>query len=878
MRIRYSSVLSVSILNVILLFSLSVSVYGNVYNTYYGQASPIRAETPKVILQQGTAGTSTIYTNNTSAKVAVNTTAWLSGWSYRKSHEIYNATGAGTNYQIKITVINGTGTDSGDTVYINNKTRSDFGDIRFVNTTDNGVYDYWMEELNEGENATFWVEIGEDLSNTNRTIYMYYGNSGATTTSNVTNTFIRVIDGAQPLKLSFPMDEGSSTTAYDKSGNGNNGTLQNGPTWVNGKFGKALSFDGSNDYVDCGNDSSLNPSNITMEAWAKANSLSNWAGIVTNKKDANHGINLQMGTVQNIAALVGDGSSWVYVKTSWAPSTGVWYHIVVTHEGTTNKLYVNGNLEDTKTKGLAYSTPTTKTVIGYFYYDTSGSLPFNGTIDEVRIYNRALTADEIADLYSYYPFESSSLSGQTLIRKYVSPEPTHGDWGSEEAAWLTGWSYRKSHVINNATEAGTNYQIEITAHYGSGTDSGADVYLNSHCRTDFGDVRFTDDDGTTLLDYWLESKVDSDHAIFWVEVADDLSTNPAAIYIYYGNPTATTTSNGDSTFVFFDDFLGTSLDTTKWNSPHFADAGTSLSVHDGLLDFNVLAGYAHTGGCVISLNTLPPGNFVCQSRVKFINYYQSALGAYAGFTDAVAYDDAYYGNPSKLASARLWDYTNKGWYLLAEENSIGSLYSTTQITIRSLWFRMQTIYTPSTYIKGVWNQLESPFASQTLEKSGTGGLTPNYVAVGIGDYNTAEHTYFDYVFIRKYVSPEPSDGAWGSEESGQTFDYVLKVANQASDNWNIRFRAYNQTNIGRLFNCTIFFHNGGGVSRQISIYNGTCEQQFGNWYDLNGLSTVYIGMTVSATANGTSLVYAYLEVLVPGTSTYNLMVITFEIL
>jgi len=72
--------------------------------------------------------------------------------------------------------------------------------------------------------------------------------------------------------------------------------------------------------------------------------------------------------------------------------------------------------------------------------------------------------------------------------------------------WLSGWQYRKSHVIESASGAGTNYQVRIKVHYGSGTDSGEDVYLNSHCRTDFGDVRFTDDDGVTLLDYWIEEK------------------------------------------------------------------------------------------------------------------------------------------------------------------------------------------------------------------------------------------------------------------------------------------------------------------------------------------------------------------------------------
>ena len=110
--------------------------------------------------------------------------------------------------------------------------------------------------------------------------------------------------------------------------------------------------------------------------------------------------------------------------------------------------------------------------------------------------------------------------------------------------WLEGWQYRKSHVINPASGAGTNYPIKIVVHYGSGTDSGENVYLNSHCRADFGDVRFTASDGETLLDYWIEEKVDSDYAVFWVEIADSLSSSSVTIYIYYGKSDATTTSDG----------------------------------------------------------------------------------------------------------------------------------------------------------------------------------------------------------------------------------------------------------------------------------------------------------------------------------------------
>jgi hypothetical protein len=68
----------------------------------------------------------------------------------------------------------------------------------------------------------------------------------------------------------WPFDEGTGTIAYDKSGNNNNGTLLNGPTWTSGKVGGALSFDGVNDYVNVGTSTILKniTSSITMSTWA----------------------------------------------------------------------------------------------------------------------------------------------------------------------------------------------------------------------------------------------------------------------------------------------------------------------------------------------------------------------------------------------------------------------------------------------------------------------------------------------------------------------------------------------------------------------------------------------------------------------------------
>ena len=128
--------------------------------------------------------------------------------------------------------------------------------------------------------------------------------------------------------------------------------------------------------------------------------------------------------------------------------------------------------------------------------------------------------------------------------------------------WLTGWSCRKSHTIDPATGAGQDYQIRVVVHFGSGTDDGENVYLLGWPKTDFGDVRFTDNNGVTLLKYWIEKKVDGDYAVMWVKVNDDLGVYPVKIYIYY-YADEIAEDNGVATFIFFDDF---EVDLSKWLS------------------------------------------------------------------------------------------------------------------------------------------------------------------------------------------------------------------------------------------------------------------------------------------------------------------------
>ncbi|MHA2150227.1 MAG: DUF2341 domain-containing protein, partial [Candidatus Thorarchaeota archaeon] len=123
---------------------------------------------------------------------------------------------------------------------------------------------------------------------------------------------------------------------------------------------------------------------------------------------------------------------------------------------------------------------------------------------------------------------------------------------SQASGWLSGWQYRKSHTIESSLGAGTNYQIRIAVQRSTGTDSGEDVYVGTNCKTDFGDIRFTDNDGITELDYWIQEST-TESASIWVEVLDSLDID-VDIYLYYSNPTADTASDGSNTFIAFDDF------------------------------------------------------------------------------------------------------------------------------------------------------------------------------------------------------------------------------------------------------------------------------------------------------------------------------------
>lgn len=115
---------------------------------------------------------------------------------------------------------------------------------------------------------------------------------------------------------------------------------------------------------------------------------------------------------------------------------------------------------------------------------------------------------------------------------------------------LDDWSRRSSITINNTLAEQTNYQVRIPVTY------------DADMQPDFDDLRFTNSAGTSL-DYWLETKVDNTSAIVWVEVDTIAANGNTIIYMYYGNASTSSNSNGLNTFILFDDFTADTLDP-KW--------------------------------------------------------------------------------------------------------------------------------------------------------------------------------------------------------------------------------------------------------------------------------------------------------------------------
>lgn len=194
--------------------------------------------------------------------------------------------------------------------------------------------------------------------------------------------------------LDIRLDEGSGNLSEDCSKYGNRGTLEpdtaNGPEWVRGKFGSALEFDGSDDYVRVEDSSSLDLTDrLTLAAWVNPSNTTGIRDVIA--KSGSYRLTIQNGG-EVCLSMDGVGTG---CTTRTLPE-GEWHHISATWDGDTAEIYIDGesDLTETMTGTLAASSNN----LGIGAETSPTQHHFSGRIDEVVIYGRALLPDEIKEI------------------------------------------------------------------------------------------------------------------------------------------------------------------------------------------------------------------------------------------------------------------------------------------------------------------------------------------------------------------------------------------------------------------------------------------------------------------------------------------------
>ena len=234
-----------------------------------------------------------------------------------------------------------------------------------------------------------------------------------------------VVEAADPDLVGYwNFDEGSGTTAFDSSGNGNDGVFVGDPKWVPGKLGGALEFNGD-DYLDCGNNPSLEIRDaITIAFWFKVDAFQNtWEAFISKGDSAyraSRGGGSGNGTHMGIS---GTTASPSYFNGPTIVTGGDWHHYAGTYDGTEARIYIDGVVDVIYPSTGQIAIETDPLWIANNSQNTNRQL--HGLMDDVRLYSRALRDVEILGIMAGGGAEYPLASG-----------PTPPDGAMLEATWV----------------------------------------------------------------------------------------------------------------------------------------------------------------------------------------------------------------------------------------------------------------------------------------------------------------------------------------------------------------------------------------------------------------------------------------------------------
>ncbi|UCG69345.1 MAG: right-handed parallel beta-helix repeat-containing protein, partial [Thermoplasmata archaeon] len=331
-------------------------------------------------------------------------------------------------------------------------------------------------------------------------------------------------------KMEEPSWTGASGEVIDSSGNSNHGTAYDeANTILEGRYGRSGDFDGTDDYIDCGDSDSMNILNeITVEAWVKFDLDAGTRTIASRGGDADGWRLYSHGWSGDKFAFIvlEEGGGWgdALVLSSSRFLRNVWHHVIGTYNGSSVRIYVNGTLEGEITgllgTGIEYGSFKTMQIA----HSKGASVSFKGAIDEVRIYNRALSQREVADryLFSLYGIYIEDSDNNRLINNNIASN-SHG--GID----ITGWSNEihsndvSLNIWGIRLHGGGNNNVSfnnVSSNFDTGiylsTSTGNDLWKNNVNSNPHWGIRLVSSNSNTLID-------------------NTASSNEYGIYLSYSN-------------------------------------------------------------------------------------------------------------------------------------------------------------------------------------------------------------------------------------------------------------------------------------------------------------------------------------------------------
>lgn len=331
---------------------------------------------------------------------------------------------------------------------------------------------------------------------------------------------------------------------------------------------------------------------------------------------------------------------------------------------------------------------------------------------------------------------------------------------------LTDFKFRKSATITHQTGGLSNYQIKISVHRTSGIDSSNNVYLNYKCKADFSDIRFTNE-YEIEIPYWIES-IESETALIWINV-DEINTS-TIIYIYYSNNDAITTSDGYTTFDFFEDF------STDISNNWITDGNVSTSTN--------LCNIINTGYIISN------ESFQINKSLRFSANFKSINKSWIGFvntTDSIypyakiEYNSVWFDNPSDGGASTYY---------------VGAGTSTTSPSVFTNAYNVFEIKRNATNTRYYLN--DTLFATHEL-----------YNAVNLKIlaqvYTGTQTLSLKWLLVKQTATIEPTITSWSNELN---LDIPLRISITPTSGEHSLSVTYNTTIKGTLNNFTLNYGDG----------------------------------------------------------------------